>query len=143
MAYMIEVRGVWAGGTGDWRPACSGTLNQSGFSDEYASSFDSRAEAEEQAMELRESADGNVEFRIVEVPAIQVARLHEAGAGFPLKGEFVTADGQLYRVHSVRNSIEVDRARTGLGDYVLAELVSVAWDETQAEPTPAKVRFGF
>jgi hypothetical protein len=36
-AYQAQVRGEFGGTTGGWRPAITGTLNQSEFSDEIAS----------------------------------------------------------------------------------------------------------
>jgi hypothetical protein len=41
----LQVSGAWAGTSGGWRPAVSGTLNQSTLSDESASEFESRAAA--------------------------------------------------------------------------------------------------
>lgn len=35
----IEVTGQWAGSVGDWRPAVTGTLNQSTYTDAEASTF--------------------------------------------------------------------------------------------------------
>ena len=43
--YRIEVHGNWAGSSGSWRPAISGTLNQTGEDDESASTFRSHEEA--------------------------------------------------------------------------------------------------
>jgi hypothetical protein len=43
--FTIEVSGQWADSVGDWRPAVSGTLNQSEFTDEVASTFGSRDSA--------------------------------------------------------------------------------------------------
>jgi hypothetical protein len=37
MLYRIEVTGEWGGTVGGWRPAITGTLNQTGGDDEWAS----------------------------------------------------------------------------------------------------------
>lgn len=37
--FMVEVRGEWGGAVGGWRPAASGTENQTGMSDAEASTF--------------------------------------------------------------------------------------------------------
>lgn len=36
--YQIQVTGEWGGSVGSWRPSITGTLNQTGHSDEWASS---------------------------------------------------------------------------------------------------------
>lgn len=38
--FQIQVRGSFGGTTGGWRPAVTGTLNQTGRSDAEASTFD-------------------------------------------------------------------------------------------------------
>lgn len=43
--YVIEVKGNWGGASGSWRPAVTGTLNQTGRSDEEASTFDTHEAA--------------------------------------------------------------------------------------------------
>lgn len=60
MAYVVEIRnafggGEWAGAAlgARWVPACGGTVNQTDGSDEFASTFDSRKEAERIADEIR------------------------------------------------------------------------------------------
>jgi hypothetical protein len=72
MSYIIEVRGgEWAGipGDGRWRPACGGTLNQTGGSDAFASTFESRTEAEEIMRQMidGENPEPGTEFRVREV----------------------------------------------------------------------------
>lgn len=71
MGWMIQVRGGdWAGVGGDsWRPACGGTLNQTGRSDEFASTFETQEEATSFVDEMvrGESPSPETEFRIVEV----------------------------------------------------------------------------
>ena len=54
--YRIEVHGEWAGMVGAWRPAISGTLNQTGRDDVEASTFDTRDEAETRALKKCGSA---------------------------------------------------------------------------------------
>jgi hypothetical protein len=46
MAFQIQVTGEWAGVVGGWRPAISGTVNQTGESDDDASTFASHDEAQ-------------------------------------------------------------------------------------------------
>jgi hypothetical protein len=41
----LEVSGEWGGAVGDWRPAITGTHNQTGRSDEEASSFETHDDA--------------------------------------------------------------------------------------------------
>lgn len=74
-SYRIEVRGEWAGSvSSDWRPAISGTLNQTGESDEEASTCDTHDEAQATLenvclVELPEGEDNRFnapQFRIVE-----------------------------------------------------------------------------
>jgi hypothetical protein len=76
--YQVQVRGEWGGSVGGWRPAITGTLNQTGRDDAWASTADTHEEAQatlDQAiLPLLESdpADGDPRsnapaFRIVEV----------------------------------------------------------------------------
>jgi len=46
-SYRVEVRGSFGGTVGGWRPAITGTLNQTGRSDEEASRFANSDEADE------------------------------------------------------------------------------------------------
>ena len=59
--YRVEVRGEWAGGLGGWRPAVSGTLNQTGMSDADASTFEDSDEADEGAETIRAELDADRE----------------------------------------------------------------------------------
>ena len=43
---IVEVKGRFGGGTGGWRPAATGTENQTTLSDEEASTFDDLTSAE-------------------------------------------------------------------------------------------------
>jgi hypothetical protein len=43
---IVEVKGAFGGGTGGWRPAATGTENQTGRADAEASTFDDFASAE-------------------------------------------------------------------------------------------------
>jgi hypothetical protein len=43
---IVEVKGSFGGTTGGWRPASTGTENQTGMSDEEASTFDDHLSAE-------------------------------------------------------------------------------------------------
>lgn len=68
--FMVQVRGEWAGAAADgrWHPLCSGTLNQTGKSDEWASTFDTREEAESFAAQAIDGAtESPIETRVVEV----------------------------------------------------------------------------
>jgi len=76
MSYIIEVRGgEWAGipGDGRWRPACGGTLNQTGKDDAFASTFETQSEAEEimQQMIDGENPEPGTEFRVREAERFQ------------------------------------------------------------------------
>ena len=51
--FQVQVSGRFGGGLGGWRPACTGTENQTGGSDEDASTFDTYDEAEAYADHLR------------------------------------------------------------------------------------------
>jgi hypothetical protein len=70
--HILQVRGEWAGDvTPGWRPAVAGTLNQTGQSDEQASTFSSIEEAEATLGVVKaevgipkEPAAGVPEFRI-------------------------------------------------------------------------------
>ena len=78
MSYQIQVRGEWGGSVGGWRPAITGTLNQTGQSDDYASTEDTH-EAAQATLDgailpllTSDPADGDPRanaprFRIVEV----------------------------------------------------------------------------
>ena len=57
MAIIIEVTGEWAGEVDGWRPAIAGALNQTAFSDLYASTFSSREEAKAYLETLRQQAE--------------------------------------------------------------------------------------
>lgn len=46
MSFQIQVRGEWAGAVGGWRPAVAGTVNQTGLSDEEASTCATHDEAQ-------------------------------------------------------------------------------------------------
>lgn len=51
--YHVEVLGPWAGATGrGWNPGVAGTLNQSGWSDDIASTFEDEDEATMAAHEV-------------------------------------------------------------------------------------------
>ena len=78
MGFQIQVTGDWGGAIGGWRPAITGTLNQTGQDDAWASTEDTRdaAEATLDAVVLphltSDTADGDPRdnaprFRIVEV----------------------------------------------------------------------------
>lgn len=67
MAYQIQVRGEWAGSVGGWRPAVSGSVNQTGLSDEHASTFASEIEAEAALVALVREGAHEAELRIVEI----------------------------------------------------------------------------
>lgn len=72
MKARIEVRGEWAGEVGSsWRPACAGTVNQTGQTDAEASTFDTVEEAKETLVQFEYDSSCSVneaaEFRIVEV----------------------------------------------------------------------------
>jgi hypothetical protein len=43
--YLLQVTGEWAGEVGGWRPAIAGTVNQTGLTDEEASTFRTHEEA--------------------------------------------------------------------------------------------------
>lgn len=60
MAYRIEVRGEWGGTTGHWRPAITGTLNQTDGDDATASTFASGSS-------VRQTTRARRNFRIVEL----------------------------------------------------------------------------
>jgi len=47
MAFQVQVTGEWAGVSGGWRPAVSGTLNETGRDDTWASTSDTREEAQD------------------------------------------------------------------------------------------------
>ena len=65
--YQIQVRGSWADGdSNEWRPAIAGTLNQTGLSDEEASTFATCREASDVLDELVRPQNP-VEMRIVQV----------------------------------------------------------------------------
>ncbi len=72
-AHRVEVIGEWAGSLGGWRPACSGTENQTGQSDAFASTFETQEEAQRyvdhvSAMVPEEDArECRPRFRIVQV----------------------------------------------------------------------------
>ena len=72
MAFRIEVSGEWAGSVGGWRPAIAGALNATGRSDEKASTFETREEADDvleyDCLSQQTGGDQNApEFRVVEV----------------------------------------------------------------------------
>lgn len=70
LCYRVEVRGEWAGAADDgrWRPLCSGTLNQTGKSDEEASTFDTREEADSFVFQAIQGAtESPIEARVVVV----------------------------------------------------------------------------
>lgn len=77
MSFQIQFRGEFGGmSTLAWRPAVTGTLNQTNEGDEVASTFASREEAERVLdevvrPEVRGAGDaidlGQVTFRVVEV----------------------------------------------------------------------------
>jgi hypothetical protein len=46
VGYQIQVTGEWGGSVGGWRPAITGTLNQTGREDAWASTEDTREAAE-------------------------------------------------------------------------------------------------
>lgn len=70
MRYMIQVRGEWGGATSSaWRPAITGTINQTGRSDIDASTFDKADDAVgAQAAYMWAYEQGRAEFRIEPVP---------------------------------------------------------------------------
>lgn len=65
--YRVEVRGTFSGSFGGWRPAITGTLNQTGGSDEEASSTPSADEAAEYAELVIENGALREDVRIVEI----------------------------------------------------------------------------
>lgn len=68
--YMAQVKGEWAGmpNDGRWRPLCSGTLNQTGRSDEWASTFDTRWETEHFIQQaLTAATESPIETRVIKV----------------------------------------------------------------------------
>lgn len=69
--YQVQVRGAWGGRPDDgrWRPAITGTLNQSIDSDEDVSTVDTLAEAEEllQLCESERDVESTAKFRISKV----------------------------------------------------------------------------
>lgn len=65
--YRVEVRGTFGGSIGGWRPAITGTLNQTGRSDEDASSTPSADEAAEYAELVIENGALREDVRIVEI----------------------------------------------------------------------------
>lgn len=70
MAFQIQYRGEWGGAlASDWAPAVTGTVNQTGESNESASTFESRDVAEAFLDdELRPQADPDrVEFRVLKI----------------------------------------------------------------------------
>lgn len=71
MKYRIEINTQeWAGKLSrrPWRPAIAGTLNQTGMTDEEASTYDTLTEAEVDVPVVREQlGDAEGEVRIVEV----------------------------------------------------------------------------
>lgn len=63
--HMVQVRGAFGGEVGSaWRPAISGTLNQTGQADAEASTFDSSEEAREVGDQFCQDAQ---EWRVVPV----------------------------------------------------------------------------
>lgn len=68
--YRVEVRGTWAGESSTvWRPAISGTLNQTGKSDLEASTFPSYEFADLAVMLCQECTqdDSSPAFRIIQI----------------------------------------------------------------------------
>jgi hypothetical protein len=67
--YRIEVTGEFGGAVGGWRPAVTGALNQTGQSEEAASTFGTAAEAESVMHHVVTILhnDRSAEFRIVEI----------------------------------------------------------------------------
>lgn len=45
--YVVQVRGTFGGSIGGWRPGITGSLNQTGTSDEEASTFDASEHADD------------------------------------------------------------------------------------------------
>ena len=90
MGFMVQVRtvgrGMWAGTStgGQWKPACGGTLNQTGKSDEYASTFDTEGEALQIMREITEGGnpDADSDFRVVEVASMAPGRTDMTEADF-------------------------------------------------------------
>jgi hypothetical protein len=75
--YQVQVTGEWGGAVGSWRPAVTGTVNQSGLSDAEASTCDTHDEAVALQDNLVQSIESDPQdgdpracaprFRIVEV----------------------------------------------------------------------------
>lgn len=70
MSYRVEVRGTFGGATGGWRPAITGTLNQTGKSDAEASTFQTEGDAEDACGLAR--AELGVDTRITRARALEV-----------------------------------------------------------------------
>lgn len=67
MAYQVQVRGEFGGATGGWRPAITGTLNQTGASDEAASTFADEPDADSAASLVLDSIGDPESVRVVEI----------------------------------------------------------------------------
>ena len=61
--HRVEVRGPFGGTDGGWRPAITGTLNQSGKSDEHASTLDTESEASDAAAMVLEAGAASDDVR--------------------------------------------------------------------------------
>lgn len=85
--FQVQVRGDFGGAVGGWRPACTGTENQTRTSDDAASTFDDAASAEAYADHLRTtytddrddesghtSPDRETRFRVVTVAGRAASR---------------------------------------------------------------------
>ena len=76
-SYQVQVTGEWGGSVGGWRPAITGTLNQTGQSDAWASTCDSHDAASALLDDLVQNLandpqdgdprDNAPRFRVVEV----------------------------------------------------------------------------
>jgi hypothetical protein len=65
-SFQVQVRGVFGGTSDGWRPAITGTLNQTGLSDAEASTFESYGAAQEALGLVQESGATVEDARVVE-----------------------------------------------------------------------------
>jgi hypothetical protein len=68
------------------------------------------------------------------------AKIEERGNGFPKAGQYVAADGELYRVVELTGPIETTGVR---GNWIRAEVAEADWSVcTEGDEFPAAVVLG-
>lgn len=65
--YQVQVRGTFADSLGGWRPGITGTLNQTGQSDEQASTFADEPSADAAAALVLDEGARPDDVRVIEV----------------------------------------------------------------------------